>query len=98
MSVLLSKDGKELIITCKCCCMDTVYFKVDDTDKKDGEYAVMTYLNGNWYRDQEDRFFTGIKKKLKKIWAIIRNKDYYYSDIRMDCEEFEKFKKYINQF
>ena len=31
----------------------------------------MTYLSGNWYKEQ-----AGFIKKLKKIWAIIRNKDF----------------------
>lgn len=38
-------------------------------------------MNGDWYRDQNDSIFRIIGRKLKKIWAIIRNKDYYYSDV-----------------
>lgn len=98
MSVIISKDKKELIITCKCGCQDAIHIKVDDKDKKADYYAIQTYMNGNWYRDQNNRIFRTTKRKLKKIWAIIRNKDYYYSDVLMSREDFEKYKEYINQF
>ena len=51
-----------------------------------------TYLSGHFYKEQEN----GVWKKLKKIWAIIRNKDYYYSDVCMNKEQFEEFRAYID--
>ena len=98
MAVMISDDKKDLIVTCKCGCQDAIHIKVDDEDKDADYYAIQTYMNGNWYRDQNDRIFRTIGRKLKKIWAIIRNKDYYYSDVLMSCEDFKKFKEYINQF
>lgn len=38
------------------------------------------------------------KRKIKKIWCILRGKDYFYSDTIMSEADFEEFKKYINQF
>ena len=32
MSVMISDDKKELIVTCKCGCQDTIHIKVDDKD------------------------------------------------------------------
>lgn len=98
MSVMVSKDNKELVITCKCGCHDSVHFVIDDTDKESDYYAFMMYMNGNWYRDQNDKILRSIGRKLKKIWAILRNKDYYYSDVSMSKEEFETFKEYVNKF
>ena len=98
MAVFKTKDEKELVVTCKCGCQDAIHIKVDDEDKDSDYYAIQTYMNGNWYRDQDDRVFRTIGRKLKKIWAIIRNKDYYYSDVLMSYEDFKKFKEYINQF
>ena len=95
---MISDDKKELIVNCKCGCEDTIYIKVDDKDKDSDYYAIQTYLNGNWYRDQNDRIFRCIVRKLKKIWAIIRNKDFYYSDVFMSRDDFQKYKEYINQF
>ena len=98
MSVMISDDKKELVVTCKCGCQDTIHIKVDDEDKDADYYAIQTILSGNWYRDQDDTVIRCIRRKLKKIWAIIRNKDYYYSDVLMSREDFRKYKEYINQF
>lgn len=103
MSVFISenKEGKEeLIVTCNCGCHDALHICIDEPEPKDEYdiYAMMSYMNGNWYRDQDYSIIRVIEKKLKKIWAIIRNKDFYYSDVLMTKEDFEQFKKYINQF
>ena len=98
MPVIISEDKKELIVTCKWGCQDTIKMKVDDTDKDADYYAIQTYMSGNWYRVQEDTVIKCIGRKLKKIWAIIRNKDYYYSDVLMSRDDFQKYKEYINQF
>lgn len=98
MALMISDDKKDLIATCKCGCHDAVHITVDDTEKDSDYYSVITYMNGNWYRDQDGSFMRCIKRKLKKIWRIIRNKDYCYSEIMMSCKDFEQLKEYINQF
>ena len=98
MAVMFSDDKKEMIVTCECGCENAIHIRVDDTDKDYNCYAIQTYMNGNWYRDQDDRIFRSIYRKLKKILAIIRNKDFYYSELTMSCEDFQKYKEYINQF
>ena len=93
--VFCSDDRRELIVTCKCGCQDSIHIKVD---KEDSEYyCLVTYMNGNWSRDQGDKIHRTIGRKLKKIWCIIRNKDYYYSDIIMRKSDFQIFKNYINE-
>ena len=82
----------------KCGCHDTVHIQVDDEDKEYGTYAFLTYMNGNWYRDQNDKVFRCIGRKLKKIWRIIMNKDFHYSEICMNKEDLQAFKEYLNQF
>lgn len=96
MAVFITKDKKELMVTCECGCHDSVHIKIEGGD--DDDYALMTYLNGNWYRDQNDRLLRSIGRKLKKIWKILTNKDHYYSDILMTKADFEAFKEYINSF
>ena len=98
MAVMISDDKKELIVTCKGGCQDTIHIKVDDKDKDNDYYAIQTYMNSNWYRDQDDIVIRCIGRKLKKIWAIIRNKDYYYSEVLMSREDVRKYKEYVNQF
>ena len=97
MAVLESKDGNELVITCDCGCDNGIYLKVDRDDEMD-MYCIMAFMNGNFYRDQNEKILSVIMKKLKKIWSIVRNKDYYYSDIIMNKQEYTEFKEYINKF
>ena len=97
MAVLKTDDNKELIITCECGCDDSIHFCVSEDEETYNYYAIMSYMNGNFYKDQYGMFGV-LKEKLKKIWAIIRNKDYYYSDVVMNGEDFKRFKEYINQF
>lgn len=54
-------------------------------------------MNGNWYRDQNKRILYIIRDKLMKNWAIIRSKDFYYSEILMTRKDFETFREYINE-
>lgn len=95
MSVFKTTDETELIVSCNCGCENGIHLRIDKDDEK--WYTIMTYTNGNFYRDQTNVFHT-FKNKLKKIWAIIRNKDYYYSDVIMSKEEYQEFKTYLNKF
>lgn len=89
MAVLKVSDNSEMIISCKCGCDDGLRIKIE---KDEEDYCFMTYLSGNWYKEQ-----AGFIKKLKKIWAIIFNKDFYYADICMTENEFHQFKTWINR-
>lgn len=91
MAVFKNFNDDELIISCKCGCDEGIHFKIHDY--KDGEYAFISFTNGNFYSQQQSSF----SKKLRKIWAIIRNKDFYYSNIVMTKEDFEQFKEWINR-
>lgn len=94
MALLRSKDGKELLVDCNCGCDDGVRLRID---KEDFDfYCCMSYTNSNFYRDQNETLLRILGKKLKKIWAIIRNKDFYYADIIMTKKDFNEFKEYIN--
>lgn len=94
MAVLKSYDGKDLIVSCSCGCDNGVHLNIK---KDDGEYAWVTYMNGNWYRDQNKRILYILRDKLKKIWSIIRSKDFYYSEILMTRKDFETFREYMNE-
>jgi len=101
VSVLRSKDGKELILDCRCGCKNGIHFRIEENKDDyifDEEYMYMTYMNGNFYRDQNNRFFRTLKNKLSKICAIIFNKDYYYAEAVFSKDDFEEFKEYINSF
>lgn len=94
MAILRSKDGKELLVNCTCGCDCGVLFKVDKED--DDYYCFMTYTNSRFYTEQCEGMWRVLCKKLKRIWAIIRNKDHHYADTFLTKTEFEEFKEYIN--
>jgi len=94
MVALKNRDGTELYIDCHCGCNEGIRIKVckDDLDY----YCFWTYTNGNFYAEQGETMWGILRKKFKKILAIIRNKDFYYSDVIMTKDEFEEFREYIN--
>lgn len=96
MSVFInkSKNTDEIIVTCMCRCDDGIHISIvkDDYDY----YSVLSYINSNYYRDQDANVLRIIANKIKKIWTILRGKDYYYSEILMNKEDFEQFREYIN--
>lgn len=96
MSILKSGDGKELIVTCKCGCDNGLHIRIDHDEDSD-DFCYMSLLNNNFYRDQGKKIRYVVCEKLKKIWCIIRGKDFYYSDILMTRQDFEEFREYIDK-
>lgn len=86
-------DETEMIVSCNCGCDEGLRFKINKLDPE--YYCILTYTNGAFYRDQNDTVLKVISKKLKKIWAIVRNKDYYYSEIIMSKDEFYDFRTHL---
>ena len=92
MAIFTSEDNKELIITCKCGCEESIHITINDEGDM---FSFISYMNGNFYKDQIG-VFSVLAIKLKKIFAIIRNKDFYYSDIVMTKGDWIKFRGWIN--
>lgn len=103
MSVLKSEDDKDLIVTCRCGCDEGLHIRIEhddpavNIDSENDTYCYATCLNSNWHRDQGKKMKYVIWDKLRKIWAIIRSKDFYYSEIIMTRKDFETFREYINE-
>ena len=47
MAVFKNFKDDELIVSCKCGCDEGIHFKI--YDYRDGDYAFLTYTNGNFY-------------------------------------------------
>lgn len=91
MAVLKSLEGDEIVISCKCGCDEGIRIRTG-RDADDGEIYYQTYLSGKWYKEQ-----AGLIEKIRKIWAIIRNKDFYYSEIVLSEEEWSMYKEWVNK-
>ncbi len=99
MSVFMTNDKKELVVTCSCGCQCSFHIAIDDENKDSNYYAFVCFLAGSEYKDIEGCSpWLAFKRKMEKLWCVLRNKDYCYSDTFMSKEEFEEFKRYINQF
>lgn len=94
MSILKNKNNTEFLVDCCCGCDSGIRFKIDKDDFD--YYCFMTYTSGNFYREQGETMWRVFCNKMKKIWAIIRNKDFYYAEVHMNKAEFYEFKEYIN--
>ena len=89
-----SKDGRSLMLDCSCGCDNGLRIRVDRQD--DDSYFILSYTSGNFYREQKTGMFAALGKKIKKIWYIIRGKDYCYSEICMSRDDFPEFKEFLS--
>lgn len=89
---MYSKDNKELIIDCNCSCSEGVKVKIV---KEEDYYFYMSYISGKYNTQQEQRIWRVFCNKIKRIWNVIRGKDYCFSEICMSKEDFQEYKKFI---
>lgn len=89
MAILKDDNGTDLILSCECGCDEGIRVRVEEDDDM---YCYQTYLSGNWYKEQG-----GIICKIKKIWKILRNKDFYYSEIMLSKQDWEAYKKWVTE-
>lgn len=92
--VFMNKETNDAYVDCYCGC-DTGFRIRIDKDDSDGLYCVISYTSGSFY-SQQSSWLDRLLLKINKIWAIIRNKDFYYSEVTMTQDDFHKFKEYID--
>ena len=93
--VYSNKEKTSLILDCSCGCGDGIEIQVAAEDDDDDSYAWIQIIASKWYTDQ-DTCRTRIAKKAKKIWMIIRNKDYHHNEILMKKADWKDFVELIN--
>ena len=98
MAVLMTEDKRELIVTCDCGCNTSFHISIDDEWKDDDCYAFLCFMKANFNTEYDMNPWRAFKVKAKKIWSIMRGKDYCYSDTIMTIEDYKVFKEYVNQF
>lgn len=84
------KDTKALF--CKCGCNNGVVLKYE---QEDGE-AFLSLVASKFYMEQNN-FIKRFVEKCRRIWAVIRNKEFYYFDIWIEKEELQEFKDFVNK-
>jgi hypothetical protein len=73
-----------------------IKFAVSRDNEDNDFYCFMTYTNSKFYTEQCEGMWRVLCIKLKKIRAIIRNKDFHYTETFLTKAEFDEFKEYIN--
>ena len=67
MSVMISKNKKELIVSCNCGCDEGLHIVKIKPDECDDTFAYLSYISGNFYKEQNNTFIEVLKNKAKKI-------------------------------
>lgn len=102
MSVLKSHDGKGLIVNCGCGNDERLHIRIrndckNNVSSKNNTYYRVTCLNANWYDKHGKKTTEVIMDKIRKIWAIIRDRDFSYFEIIINEKELKTFVEYINE-
>lgn len=80
----------EFITFCTCGCGNGIVLKADNED----EEVSLQIVSDNFYTMQ-NKGEMSIKEKIKRIWCIIKGKEYCYFDILIWKEELREFKEFV---
>lgn len=80
----------EHVTFCKCGCGNGVVLKFDN---EDNEFSLQLVSDSFYFR--QDKGKMSFKEKCKRIWYIIRGKEYCYFDILIDKNELQEFKEFV---
>lgn len=86
------KNNESCALYCSCGCTDGVILKVDKDD--DWNTIELSLVSDNFYLHSQNKI--SFKDKLKRIWNIIKNEEYYYFDIMIEEEDLKEFKEFVN--
>lgn len=84
-----TKDNRGLVVTCSCGCNNGLVIRRDE----DGD-IWMNMVQSKFYSEQKT-LFRRIKEKVKRVWSVLRDKEYVYFDVHVKSEEFEEFQEYV---
>ena len=85
-------------IYCNCGCNNGVTLKIEKDEFFDDciDYNL-SLVSDNYYLSQHTNW-SRFKEKCKRIWQIIRNKEYQFFDICLNEEDLSSFYKFISKF
>lgn len=95
MSVLTNKDKNEIVITCSCGCKNGVHLEVRKSDDKDDDIAFLSLVSDKFYSEQEN-FFRRFAEKIRRIWYVLRNKEYTYFEVCLKEKDIQEFKDFVS--
>lgn len=91
--IYTNKTTNEFIVNCNCGCSDGMEFKFTSDDEINQYYIDL--IASKFYTEQNTGW-ARFKWTVKKIWKIVRGKDFYYSEIILNEERWNEFKTAVN--
>lgn len=90
---LKDDENKNATLYCSCGCENGIIIRAEKANENE-PCCTLSFVNDIWYTSQNTGWDI-FKEKCKRIWAILRNKEYYYFYITIRSKELESFKKFI---
>ena len=87
---MFMKKNNNCSLYCSCGCSNGVHLKF----KKD--LVCELSLVSDIYYSKTEPLWTRFKEKCRRIWYIIRNKEYCYFNIFVEKEDLEEFKEFVS--
>lgn len=88
---MFTKNEQGCTMYCMCGCTDGVVLKYD----YDEWGAELSLVSDTYYLMQESTW-ERLKKKCKRIWNIICNKEYDYFNILIHDDDLKEFKEFVS--
>lgn len=82
----------EYVTFCKCGCRNGIVLKANRED----DDLSLQIVSDNFYIMQ-NKGKMSLKEKIKRIWYIIKGKEYCYFDILIDKNELQEFKEFVSR-
>ena len=86
-----NENEKYCVLHCSCGCNSGVLLRAE----KDEDFGSSLSLVSDVYYTIQQTAWSKFTEKCKRIWAIIRNKEYCYFDICIDNEDLKEFKAFV---
>lgn len=89
---MFMKDNgnKRCVLYCDCGCENGVILKTENDEN--GYYISLV---SDIYYTSHKTGWSRFKERCKRIWRIIRNKEYYYFEICIHGDDIKEFKKFV---
>lgn len=91
--VINGKDRNYKTMFCKCGCGNGVILKTDN----DKDLGVSLQLVSDIFYSGHNNGRYSFKEKIKRIWYIIKGKEYRYFDIFITPKELQEFKEFVSR-
>lgn len=92
--VYKTENCNSLIVNCSCRCGDGLEFTISNFNNVAEVWMTQTTYSWN---TENTTFWNRFKLKLKRLWSVLCNREYYYTEIILSKDDFSTFVEYVNE-